>query len=120
MLQDCLREALAMWLRGVNQDSKPTWKGLVDALRSQSVSENQLAKLVEEKYCNVGEYQVARVNYSDYLRHLYQDIAPVQMLKCPIWHIHVCILHAVMSSVLPRHASVNAMHLHSTYLPLIS
>ena len=83
MLQDCLREALAKWLRGVNQDSKPTWKRLVDALRSQSVSENQLAQFIEEKYCNVGEHQVARVNYSDYLRHLYRDFAPVRMLQWP-------------------------------------
>ena len=83
MLQDCLREALAMWLRGVNQDSKPTWKRLVDALRSSTVKENQLAELVEEKYCHVGEHQVARVNYSDYLRHLYRDFAPVRMLQWP-------------------------------------
>ena len=83
MLQDRLRAALAKWLRGVNQDSKPTWKRLVDALRSPTVKENQLAEFVEEKYCNVGENQVARVNYSDYLRHLYRDFAPVRMLQWP-------------------------------------
>ena len=56
---------------------------MVDALRSPTVGENKLAKFVEEKFCSIGEHQVARINYSDYLRNLYRNFAPVRMLQWP-------------------------------------
>ena len=80
---DCLREVLNCWLKGISPDSKPTWKKLVDALRSRTVGENRLAKFVEEKFCSIEEHQVARINYSDYLRNLYRNFAPVRMLQWP-------------------------------------
>ena len=73
--QERLRETLILWLRGV--DPVPTWKSLVDALENRSVKEHQLAKFVKENYCDV------KVKYSDYLRCLYRNLAPVRMLQWP-------------------------------------
>ena len=79
--QDRLRETLILWLKRV--DPAPTWTRLVDALKSQTVKEYQLAKVVEENHCEVNKCEVARVNYADHLRRLYRDIAPLQMLQWP-------------------------------------
>ena len=73
--QECLREILSLWLRGV--DPVPTWEGLVDALKNHTVKEDQLAKIVEENYCD------PQVKYSDYLRRLYRNLAPQRMLQWP-------------------------------------
>ena len=79
--QDRLRETLILWLKGVGH--APTWKRLADALKSRTVKEYNLGKFVEENHCDVGQDQVVRVNYSDHLRHLYRDLAPLQMLQWP-------------------------------------
>lgn len=44
-----LCEMLKCWLKGV--DPQPTWKLLVKALDSQSVSESDLAKQLKRRYC---------------------------------------------------------------------
>ena len=49
---DHLRDVLREWLK---QESKPTWKGLVNSLRSLSVGEPQLASWVEAKYCSTAQ-----------------------------------------------------------------
>ena len=46
--KDCLRETLKPWLKGT--DPKPTWRALVEALKSCIVEEHQLAKRLEAKY----------------------------------------------------------------------
>ena len=81
--QECLHKMLSLWLSGI--DPVPTWKRLVGALRSHTVKEYQLAKFIEKNYCNVRKHQVRerRDKYSDYLRHLYRDFAPVRMLQWP-------------------------------------
>ena len=73
--QECLRETLTLWLRGIKP--VPTWMNLVDALKNHTVKEYQLAKFVKEKYCGV------KVKYSDYLRCLYRNLAPQRMLQWP-------------------------------------
>ena len=45
----CLREMLKHWLKGVHPS--PTWKLLIKALKSRSVSEADLAKRLKRKYC---------------------------------------------------------------------
>ena len=45
-----LREMLKVWL--ITSD-KPSWKTLIDALRSRSVGASQLAGVLEGKYCLV-------------------------------------------------------------------
>ena len=47
---DQLCEAIKNWLKRVGVE--PTWRALVDALRSQSVGESQLADRLEAKYCS--------------------------------------------------------------------
>ena len=46
----CLREMLKEWLKGAAR-SRPTWGGLVEALRSQTVGEPELADQLEAKHC---------------------------------------------------------------------
>ena len=46
----CLREMLKVWLKGA-AGSKPTWGTLVEALRSQTVGEPELADQLAAKYC---------------------------------------------------------------------
>ena len=85
--QDCLRETLHLWLKGV--DPPPNWEGLVCALRRSAVNQHRLAKCIEEKYCSVGEHNIAtnfldrRVMYSEHHRRLYQEYAPERMLQWP-------------------------------------
>lgn len=43
----CLVEVLNEWLK-----NKPSWKGLVEALRSPAVSETSLAHYIASKYCH--------------------------------------------------------------------
>ena len=63
-LMDQLRDTLDYWM---NNDSSPSWRHLVDALKAPSVGENRLAKEIEEKYCcpegrsSFGELQSCRV-----------------------------------------------------------
>ena len=47
--QDCLLEVLKKWLRRVNP--YPTWKTIVDALKSIVVGEEKLAQKLEDEYC---------------------------------------------------------------------
>ena len=47
--QHCLREMLKKWLRKVNP--YPTWKAVVDALKSVVVGEQKLAQQLEDEYC---------------------------------------------------------------------
>ena len=47
--QHCLREMLKKWLRKVNP--YPTWKAVVDALKSVVVGEEKLAQQLEDLYC---------------------------------------------------------------------
>ena len=47
--QDCLLEVLKKWLRRVNP--YPTWKAIVDALKSIVVGEEKLAHKLEDEYC---------------------------------------------------------------------
>ena len=46
----CLREVLKGWLKGT-AGTKPAWMTLVEALRSQTVREPQLADQLEMKHC---------------------------------------------------------------------
>ena len=48
--RDRLLEMLKAWL---NPCYNPSWKSLTDALRSRSVGESQLARVLEAKYCLV-------------------------------------------------------------------
>ena len=48
--EDCLCEMLKEWLKGA-AGTRPTWHVLVEALRSQTVGETQLADQLEMKYC---------------------------------------------------------------------
>ena len=54
---DQLLEMLKTWLTTGNN---PTWKNLTDALRSQTVGRNDLADVLETKYCNVEKKEVDR------------------------------------------------------------
>ena len=45
---DCLRETLREWLR--QAAPQPTWRALVEALRSRAVGEQQLARALEGRY----------------------------------------------------------------------
>ncbi len=47
---DCLREVIKQWLKGVSP--QPTWRALVDALRSCVVGEEKLASELEAKHCD--------------------------------------------------------------------
>ena len=46
---DCLRDTLKVWLE---TDHFPTWRNIVDALRSNTVSKMRLARDLECKYCS--------------------------------------------------------------------
>ena len=48
--RDWLLEMLKTWLRSADNTS---WKTLIDALRSRSVGESQLADHLEAKYCRM-------------------------------------------------------------------
>ena len=54
---DHLKDTLSRWLKGELQPGAtylgraPTWRNMVDALRSASVRESQLADQLEAKYC---------------------------------------------------------------------
>ena len=48
--EDCLCEMLKEWLKGA-AGTKPAWMTLVEALRSQTVREPQLADQLEMKHC---------------------------------------------------------------------
>ena len=52
---DQLREMLKVWL---NTSDNPTWKTLIDGLRSRIVGARQLAGDLETKYCPVDEMEV--------------------------------------------------------------
>ena len=53
----CLRETLKLWLK--TYPSLPTWSNIVDALRSSTVDETQLAADLEQKYCSTQDTSVA-------------------------------------------------------------
>ena len=48
----CLQEALKDWFK---RDTTPTWRALVDALRSHGVRELALAERIERKYLTLQE-----------------------------------------------------------------
>ena len=54
---DCLRETLKIWLK--TYLSHPTWRNIVDALRSYTVGEIKLATDLERKYCLTQNARVA-------------------------------------------------------------
>ena len=47
---ECLREVLKEWLKG-SAGTKPAWRVLVEALKSQTVGEPQLADQLDAKHC---------------------------------------------------------------------
>ena len=53
----CLKETLKTWLKTC--PSPPTWKNIVDALRSSTVGEVRLAGDLEQKYCSTQDTSVA-------------------------------------------------------------
>ena len=58
---DCLRETLTTWLKTC--PSPPTWKNIVDALRSSTVGEVRLAVDLEQKYCSTQDTSVAATHH---------------------------------------------------------
>ena len=58
---DCLRDMLTHWLRGVYKPGEPnseprTWHTLIEALRAREVNEEAMAnKLEEEKYPDISQ-----------------------------------------------------------------
>ena len=58
---DCLRETLTTWLK--NCPSPPTWKNIVDALRSSTIGEVRLAIDLEQKYCSTQDTSVAATHH---------------------------------------------------------
>ena len=48
--EDCLCEMLKEWLKGA-AGTEPSWRVLVETLRSQTVRETQLADQMEAKHC---------------------------------------------------------------------
>ena len=57
----CLRETLKTWLKTC--PSSPTWKNIVDALRSSTVGEVRLAADLEQKYCSTQDTSVAATHH---------------------------------------------------------
>ena len=55
--QHCLLEVLKVWLRKTNP--YPTWKAVVDALRSAVVGEERVAKQLEDLYCKQDSFSSA-------------------------------------------------------------
>ena len=49
---DQLRDTLDYWM---SNNTSPSWRHLVDALKAPSVGENRLAVEIEEKYCDPEE-----------------------------------------------------------------
>ena len=47
--EDCLSEILRWWLNRVSP--QPTWRAVIDALRSPAVGEMKLANQIHLKYC---------------------------------------------------------------------
>ena len=47
--KDCLREVITEWLKA---NDHPTWKSLVDALKTRVIDEPKLAAELEAKYCS--------------------------------------------------------------------
>ena len=57
----CLKETLKTWLKTC--PSPPTWKNIVDALRSSTVGEVRLATDLEQKYCSTQDTSVAATHH---------------------------------------------------------
>ena len=57
----CLRETLTTWLKTC--PSLPTWKNVVNALRSSTVGEVRLAADLEQKYCSTQDTSVAATHH---------------------------------------------------------
>ena len=57
----CLRETLTTWLKTC--PSLPTWKNIVDALRSSTVGEVRLAADLEQKYYSMQDTSVAATHH---------------------------------------------------------
>ena len=62
---ECLREVLKEWLKGA-AGTKPAWGVLVEALRSQTVGETQLADQLEVKHCQTGRSSQGMLCMSNY------------------------------------------------------
>ena len=76
---DCLRETITTWLK--TYPSPPTWKNIVDALRSNTVGEVRLAADLEQKYCSTQDTSLAAA-------HHYAPPAPSQadsQMTSPQW-----------------------------------
>ena len=57
---DCLRETLTTWLKTC---PSPTWSNMVDALRSKTVGEMNLAADLEQKYCSAQDTSIVAIHY---------------------------------------------------------
>ena len=82
----CLCEMLKCWLKGV--DPQPTWKMLVKALDSRSVSEADLAKQLKKIYCRkiaAGQLLLKGI------------VAASMPLAVP--HCFICFMHEHLDSV---------------------
>ena len=55
---DCLRETLTTWLKTF---SSPSWSAMVDALKSRTVGEVNLAVELEQKYCLTQDTSIAAI-----------------------------------------------------------
>ena len=53
--EDCLSEMLREWMKCPN--AQPTWRSIVDALRSPAVGEMKLALLLGSKYCTAAPWK---------------------------------------------------------------
>ena len=58
---DCLRETLKIWLK--IYPPHPMWSNIVDALRSDTMSETKLAADLEQKYCSTQDTSVAATHH---------------------------------------------------------
>ena len=76
--EDQLREMLNAWL---TTGDNPSWKALVDALRSRMVGATNSAAVLEAKYC-----QVERIE-SDIGGHSETDIFPPSPLPEPVQRV---------------------------------
>ena len=59
----CLRETLKTWLKTCPLHVPPTWKNIVNALRSCIIGEVRLAADLEQKYCSTQDTNVVVVTH---------------------------------------------------------
>ena len=57
--ENCFREMIKVWLKSINQGSK-TWTTLADVLKGPTVGFGDLARQIEERYCQLEEATAAK------------------------------------------------------------